>query len=84
MSADSCDLHLLNQVIARVDTQTGEMVTRRLEHKNGEARRFYRSLPQGSLIGIEATGYTQWFERSCARTALKKGNYIVNSLEVED
>ncbi|MGH9401456.1 MAG: IS110 family transposase [Terriglobia bacterium] len=58
-----CDLHSRYQVIARLDTQTGEMVTRRLEHENGEAKAFYASLPKPSWIGIEATGYTQWFER---------------------
>src|SRR5213080_2554944 len=42
------------------------MVTRRLEHENGEARAFYATLPKPSLIGIEATGYTQWFERLVA------------------
>ena len=42
------------------------MVTRRLEHENGEARAFYATLPKPSLIGIEATGYTHWFERLVA------------------
>jgi transposase len=58
-----CDLHSRYQVIAMLETETGEVVTRRLEHENGEARAFYASLPQPSRIGIEATGYTQWFER---------------------
>ena len=63
MSIIGCDLHSRYQVIAVVDTDTGEMVTRRLEHENGEARTFYAGLPKPSRIGIEATGYTQWFER---------------------
>ena len=58
-----CDLHTRYQVIARLDTESGEMVTRRLQHENGEARAFYASLPAAALVGIEATGYTQWFER---------------------
>ncbi len=58
-----CDLHTRYQVVARVDTETGEMVTRRLEHQSGEARAFYASLPSRGLIGIEATGCTVWFER---------------------
>lgn len=58
-----CDLHTRYQVIARLDATTGEIVTRRLEHENGEARRFYASLPKGARVGIEATGCTQWFER---------------------
>jgi len=66
MSIIGCDLHSRYQVIAVVDTDTGEMVTRRLEHENGEARTFYAGLPKPSLIGIEATGYTQWFERLVA------------------
>ncbi|MGH9375977.1 MAG: IS110 family transposase [Terriglobia bacterium] len=66
MSIIGCDLHSRYQVIARLDTETGKVVTRRLEHENGEAEAFYASLPKPSLIGIEATGYTQWFERMLA------------------
>jgi transposase len=66
MSIIGCDLHSRYQVIALVDTGTGEMVTRRLEHEKGEARAFYTTLPKPSRIGIEATGYTQWFERLVA------------------
>src|SRR5437016_6464599 len=61
-----CDLHTRYQVIARLDTESGEMVTRRLQHENGEARAFYASLPAPALVGIEATGYTPWFERLMA------------------
>jgi len=66
VSIIGCDLHSRYQVVALVDTGTGEMVTRRLEHENGEARAFYATLPKPSLIGIEATGYTHWFERLVA------------------
>jgi len=48
--------------LRRWDTQTGEIVTRRLEHEDGQARAFYAP-PKPARIGIEATGYTQWFER---------------------
>jgi transposase len=58
-----CDLHSRYQVIALLETETGEVVTRRLEHEKGEAQAFYAGLPGPALIGIEATGYTQWFER---------------------
>ena len=63
MSIIGCDLHSRYQVIAMVETETGEVTTRRLQHENGEARRFYAGLVKPSRIGIEATGYTQWFER---------------------
>jgi transposase len=61
-----CDLHTRFQVIAMVDTTTGEMVTRRLEHENGETRKFYAGLGEKARVGIEATGCTQWFERLLA------------------
>ncbi len=58
-----CDFHTRFQQIAMVDTSTGEMVTRRLEHRNGEARKFYAALPGPARVGMEATIATQWFER---------------------
>ncbi len=66
MSIIGCDLHSRYQQIALLDREAGEIVRRRLEHENGEARAFYASLPKPSRIGIEATGYTQWFERLLA------------------
>jgi transposase len=66
MAIIGCDLHTRYQVIAMLDTETGEMTTRALEHESGEAQSFYAELQKPSLIGIEATGYTQWFERLMA------------------
>src|SRR5450432_3603331 len=57
-----CDLHTRYQQIAMLDTDTGELVERRLEHENGEARAFYSALLGPVRVGIEATGYTHWFE----------------------
>jgi transposase len=57
-----CDLHTRYQQIAMVDTETGELFERRLEHESGEARVFYASLKGAVRVGIEATGHTQWFE----------------------
>jgi len=61
-----CDLHTRFQQIAMVDTTTGEIVTRRLEHENCETRKFYAGLGERARVGIEATGFTQWFERLLA------------------
>ena len=66
MSIIGCDLHTRYQVIAMLDRETGEVATRRLEHEDGEAKAFYAGLGKPALIGIEATGYTQWFERLVA------------------
>ena len=35
-----CDLHTRYQQIAMLDTDTGELTERRLEHESGEARAF--------------------------------------------
>jgi transposase len=58
-----CDLHSRYQVVAWVDQETGEIMTRRLEHQNGDARTFYASWPRGAVVGIEATFPALWFER---------------------
>lgn len=58
-----CDLHTRFQQIAMLDTETGEIVERRLEHETGEARAFYAALPAAARVGIEATGYARWLER---------------------
>jgi transposase len=61
-----CDLHTRYQQIAMLDTETGELVERRLEHESGEARAFYTALAGGVRVGIEATGHTHWFEAMLA------------------
>ncbi len=63
MKIVGCDLHTRYQQIAMLDQETGELVERRLEHENGEARAFYVSLEAPVRVGIEATGHTRWFER---------------------
>ncbi|MGO9274753.1 MAG: IS110 family transposase [Terriglobia bacterium] len=63
-----CDLHPRHQEIAMVNTETGELVERRLEHENGQAKEFYAGLAGPVRVGIEATGYTQWFERLLAES----------------
>ena len=62
-----CDFHSRFQQIAMVDTETGELIERRLEHGNGEAKKFYAELQKPVRVGMEATGYAQWFERMLTR-----------------
>ena len=50
-----------------MDTTTGELVERRLEHGTGEAERFYAALAAPARVGIEATLATQWFEKMLTR-----------------
>lgn len=57
-----CDFHTRYQQIAMAEDSTGELLTeRRLDHQNGEAAAFYRSLPGAVRVGIEATGPIHWF-----------------------
>lgn len=63
MKIIGCDFHTRQQQIAMLDTDTGELVERRLDHANGETRKFYEALAKPVRVGIEASGYTQWFER---------------------
>ena len=58
-----CDFHTRFQQIAMLDTETGEIVERRVEHATGEAQRWYAALPVPARVGIEASGYARWFER---------------------
>jgi hypothetical protein len=60
------DYHPSFQQIAFWDQETGECGERRLNHSDGEAEKFYRDLKQRGVrvrVGMEATGYSRWFER---------------------
>jgi transposase len=61
-----CDFHSRYQQTACVDTDTGDLVERWLEHENGEARAFYSSLPRPARIAVETTGNLHWFGRMLA------------------
>jgi transposase len=63
-----CDYHPSFQQIAFVDTDTGELQERRLEHRE-EAEKFYRGLGVLGIkvrVGMEASGHARWFERLLA------------------
>ena len=61
-----CDFHTRFEQIAMLDTETGEWVERRLEHENGEAKRFYAALKEPALVGMESTGFARWFQELLA------------------
>jgi transposase len=68
------DYHPSDQYIALVDTETGEYVERQLNHSAGEAEKFYRELATRGVsvrVGIEATGYSRWFERLLAELGME-------------
>ncbi len=56
-----CDYHPRWQQVAWFDPETGEIGEQKLVNGDGQAERWYRQLPVPSLIGLEATGNSQWF-----------------------
>jgi transposase len=67
MKIIGCDFHPSYQQIAMVDSETGELWEGRLEHEQGEARRFYEALRgQAVRVGVESVGNSQWFEQMLA------------------
>src|SRR5438874_13780901 len=65
MKIIGCDFHPGYQQIAMLDKSTGEVAEKRLSHSNAgeEAKKFYSQLSGPVLVGLEASGQSQWFER---------------------
>ena len=61
MQMIGCDLHARQQTLAILDTETGVLEQRVLEHDGNNVREFYLSLPRPARVGIEATGSMHWF-----------------------
>jgi transposase len=69
MMLTGVDYHPSFQTIAFFVEETGEYDERELNHSEGEAERFYRDLQQRGIrvrVGMEATGFSRWFERLLA------------------
>src|SRR5271154_1308641 len=78
------DYHPSDQYIAFVDSETGASGEQRLNHGDGEAEKFYRELRQrGAMVrvGMEATGYSCWFERLLAELGIEV--WIGNAAEIK-
>ena len=72
------DYHPSDEYIAFVDTETGEYGERQLSHSEGEAEKFYRELAARGVsvrVGMEATGYSRWFERLLAELGIEAVSY---------
>jgi transposase len=61
MQMIGCDLHARQQTLAILDTESGVLEERVLEHTGNTVRDFYRSLEKPVRVGIEATGSMHWF-----------------------
>jgi transposase len=68
------DYHPSFQTIAFLIEETGECGEQELQHDDGEAERFYRDLQQRAIrvrVGMEAPGYSRWFERLLGELAFE-------------
>jgi len=78
------DYHPSFQQIAFLDQETGECGDRRLNHSDGEAEKFYRELRAKGVsvrVGLEATGYSRWFERLLTELGIEV--WIGNAAEIK-
>ena len=58
------DFHARQQTICYLTTETGELVTTALKHEPKTAvRTFYEQFSGEVIVGLEASGYSPWFER---------------------
>src|SRR5687767_11588140 len=58
------DFHARQQTICCLKTETGELTSHELKHDHKEAlRKFYSELGGPVIVGLEASGYTPWFEQ---------------------
>ena len=67
------DFHPEFQQIASVDTESGEFQEKRLMHRE-EAEEFYRGLAAAGekvRVGMEASGFSRWFERLLAELPIE-------------
>jgi transposase len=68
------DYHPSFQTIAFLMEETGECGEQELNHSEGQAEKFYRDLQQRGIrvrVGLEATGYSRWFERLLAELGIE-------------
>jgi transposase len=57
------DFHSRQQTICYLKTETGELVISELKHQDKEqVRAFYQQFQGHVIIGLEASGYSPWFE----------------------
>src|SRR2546427_5964089 len=58
------DFHARQQTVCSLRTEDGEVVTHQLQHQDkDQVRAFYQQFSGRVIVGIEASGYSPWFEQ---------------------
>ena len=66
------DFHARQQTICYLKTETGELVICELKHQDKQAlRAFYVQFSGHVIVGLEASGYSPWFEATTRATRLR-------------
>jgi hypothetical protein len=56
------DFHARCQTVSYCDTADGEVHQQDLHHRQDDVRAFYQKFSGEVIVGIEASGYSAWFE----------------------
>src|ERR1051325_1272547 len=56
------DFHARVQIVAYCNSEDGEIHLQEFEHFKDDVRAFYSQFPGNKVIGLEASGYSDWFE----------------------
>ena len=56
------DIHARQQTLSFLDTEDGTTGQVELQHERDDVKGFYRKFQGEVIVGIEACGYTNWFE----------------------
>jgi len=56
------DFHARQQTVSYLTTEDGEIQQRKLDHQKDDIAGFYRQFKGEVIVGMEASGYIEWFE----------------------
>lgn len=66
------DFHCKYQKVVWMDTETGEIQSADVSHQDVQAvRKFFSQFPAGSVLGMETSGYSHWFEEMVLELGLE-------------
>ena len=66
------DFHARQQTICYLTTEGGEVLLHELKHQNKEeVRTFYAQFSGQVIVGLEASGYSPWFD-DCSKNSVAK------------
>ena len=57
------DFHARVQTVAYCNSEDGEIHLQEFQHFKDDIRSFYGQFPGHKIVGLEASGYSEWFER---------------------